>query len=142
MIRRPPRSTRTDTLFPYTTLFRSPVLNADNRTLDRIYHVSKPKVDVWVADHSAQALFDTGPVQHTLLIGTDYQHAVTNRKQAGGAATPLDLYDPVYGTFDPSVISLSDDPEQVVAQQGLYVQDQLKYERWMLTLGRIGRAHV
>src|SRR3546814_9427828 len=24
MIRRPPRSTRTDTLFPYTTLFRSP----------------------------------------------------------------------------------------------------------------------
>src|SRR3546814_16215338 len=26
MIRRPPRSTRTDTLFPYTTLFRSPIL--------------------------------------------------------------------------------------------------------------------
>src|SRR3546814_11313965 len=26
MIRRPPRSTRTDTLFPYTTLFRSPGL--------------------------------------------------------------------------------------------------------------------
>src|SRR3546814_14984454 len=24
MIRRPPRSTRTDTLFPYTTLFRAP----------------------------------------------------------------------------------------------------------------------
>src|SRR3546814_18654343 len=27
MIRRPPRSTRTDTLFPYTTLFRSGVSN-------------------------------------------------------------------------------------------------------------------
>src|SRR3546814_4745634 len=27
MIRRPPRSTRTDTLVPYTTLFRSPRLN-------------------------------------------------------------------------------------------------------------------
>src|SRR3546814_12350747 len=26
MIRRPPRSTRTDTLFPYTTLFRSQIL--------------------------------------------------------------------------------------------------------------------
>src|SRR3546814_1200938 len=26
MLRRPPRSTRTDTLFPYTTLFRSQVL--------------------------------------------------------------------------------------------------------------------
>src|SRR3546814_1891527 len=28
MIRRPPRSTRTDTLFPYTTLFRSGVIAA------------------------------------------------------------------------------------------------------------------
>src|SRR3546814_14692935 len=28
MIRRPPRSTRTDTLFPYTTLFRSVLANA------------------------------------------------------------------------------------------------------------------
>src|SRR3546814_17098269 len=28
MIRRPPRSTRTDTLFPYTTLFRSKSLHA------------------------------------------------------------------------------------------------------------------
>src|SRR3546814_16220773 len=27
MIPRPPRSTRTDTLFPYTTLFRSPALS-------------------------------------------------------------------------------------------------------------------
>src|SRR3546814_10416450 len=27
MLRRPPRSTRTDTLFPYTTLFRSPALD-------------------------------------------------------------------------------------------------------------------
>src|SRR3546814_20555529 len=30
MIRRPPRSTRTDTLFPYTTLFRSPLLLDDH----------------------------------------------------------------------------------------------------------------
>src|SRR3546814_14434914 len=28
MLRRPPRSTRTDTLFPYTTLFRSDFTNA------------------------------------------------------------------------------------------------------------------
>src|SRR3546814_4487254 len=40
MIRRPPRSTRTDTLFPYTTLFRSPEsavathYAADRRTVD------------------------------------------------------------------------------------------------------------
>src|SRR3546814_17212244 len=32
MIRRPPRSTRTDTLFPYTTLFRSPAALASSPT--------------------------------------------------------------------------------------------------------------
>src|SRR3546814_2193602 len=31
MIRRPPRSTRTDTLFPYTTLFRSKCKNCPGR---------------------------------------------------------------------------------------------------------------
>src|SRR3546814_2077821 len=31
MIRRPPRSTRTDTLFPYTTLFRSEDESTDNK---------------------------------------------------------------------------------------------------------------
>src|SRR3546814_19096084 len=31
MIRRPPRSTRTDTLFPYTTLFRSVALAVEER---------------------------------------------------------------------------------------------------------------
>src|SRR3546814_14620581 len=31
MIRRPPRSTRTDTLFPYTTLFRSAVVIVDDQ---------------------------------------------------------------------------------------------------------------
>src|SRR3546814_9427042 len=37
MIRRPPRSTRTDTLFPYTTLFRSPLLfrQGGERALER-----------------------------------------------------------------------------------------------------------
>src|SRR3546814_8447327 len=36
MIRRPPRSTRTDTLFPYTTLFRSRVDLARAKRLDQI----------------------------------------------------------------------------------------------------------
>src|SRR3546814_16299631 len=38
MIRRPPRSTLTDTLFPYTTLFRSMQLG-DNVRMDLLYGV-------------------------------------------------------------------------------------------------------
>src|SRR3546814_20805464 len=36
MIRRPPRSTRTDTLFPYTTLFRSVSRNCHNYSFSYI----------------------------------------------------------------------------------------------------------
>src|SRR3546814_11910737 len=39
MIRRPPRSTRTDTLFPYTTLFRSvakTIADDDSRAVPRL----------------------------------------------------------------------------------------------------------
>src|SRR3546814_9989698 len=36
MIRRPPRSTRTDTLFPYTTLFRSPLRRGPFRNAARL----------------------------------------------------------------------------------------------------------
>src|SRR3546814_11858278 len=41
MIRRPPRSTRTDTLFPYTTLFRSLniVLRYDYLPVDEVLEV-------------------------------------------------------------------------------------------------------
>src|SRR3546814_20527707 len=35
MIRRPPRSTRTDTLFPYTTLFRSPFSDVSSAVSQR-----------------------------------------------------------------------------------------------------------
>src|SRR3546814_16766258 len=50
MIRRPPRSTRTDTLFPYTTLFRSlrtdPVTGAETRLLRLELHL-RPRVMHW-----------------------------------------------------------------------------------------------
>src|SRR3546814_17476423 len=45
MIRRPPRSTRTDTLFPYTTLFRSAAIYAkgarDGRAVQALEAYSK-----------------------------------------------------------------------------------------------------
>src|SRR3546814_1211739 len=47
MIRRPPRSTRTDTLFPYTTLFRSPAqleqgLAAQKRAQEQSVGLQRP----------------------------------------------------------------------------------------------------
>src|SRR3546814_9916404 len=46
MIRRPPRSTRTDTLFPYTTLFRSGVERAfDERAPDADQFAQQCKIE-------------------------------------------------------------------------------------------------
>src|SRR3546814_8764348 len=55
MIRRPPRSTPTDTLFPYTTLFRSPVdrhrialveLDGDDLCIGRrVFRIFRPAPD-------------------------------------------------------------------------------------------------
>src|SRR3546814_12414820 len=52
MRRRPPRSTRTDTLFPYTTLFRSTVVEV----LDRIL----PVEDAEISDFAAKAFKKQG----------------------------------------------------------------------------------
>src|SRR3546814_10096392 len=42
MIRRPPRSTRTDTLFPYTTLFRSPSGTSHSRRRPSTWSMRRP----------------------------------------------------------------------------------------------------
>src|SRR3546814_2196744 len=50
MIRRPPRSTRTDTLFPYTTLFRSDLPAHRRPTIRQMGRRSEP------ADHPFKAM--------------------------------------------------------------------------------------
>src|SRR3546814_6106762 len=57
MIRRPPRSTRTDTLFPYTTLFRSPdfaedIGIGDDETVQRNHRMTAGKRTVECIEHT------------------------------------------------------------------------------------------
>src|SRR3546814_18901885 len=50
MIRRPPRSTRTYTLFPYTTLFRSSVVVAPSAMVVRLRRPKEPfETGTWAA---------------------------------------------------------------------------------------------
>src|SRR3546814_17206781 len=53
MIRRPPRSTRTDTLFPYTTLFRS---NDKNVLPFRIDYINTIKAGAAIHDKQVSAI--------------------------------------------------------------------------------------
>src|SRR3546814_7503308 len=87
MIRRPPRSTRTDTLFPYTTLFRSDVgtrqhrRNRDTGGADRldILHRMDRAIDLAVRQHAIEFLGPQGlaadlrewAILHTVPGGLD-----------------------------------------------------------------------
>src|SRR3546814_8365970 len=73
MLRRPPRSTRTDTLFPYTTLFRS--LSAED---------AASEIDV--AAFEASALADIGldnPAVPTRYSSTYFAHVFSGGYSAG-----------------------------------------------------------
>src|SRR3546814_8656007 len=70
MIRRPPRSTRTDTLFPYTTLFRSARSDAmlfirtnKIRTLERFFDIRW-----WISGISTRSEEHTSELQSLMRI--------------------------------------------------------------------------
>src|SRR3546814_9963337 len=69
MIRRPPRSTRTDTLFPYTTLFRSPCLRRRAIIMPRDRSEFKPKLTVVdVVERAAGTLAGALPCRGTRVL--------------------------------------------------------------------------
>src|SRR3546814_18992634 len=57
MIRRPPRSTRTDTLFPYTTLFRSKLLKSQTATIHE--QAAASTIPVETLQRAFQNIYDT-----------------------------------------------------------------------------------
>src|SRR3546814_15244034 len=58
MIRRPPRSTRTDTLFPYTTLFRSGARALGELALEQVGDADREFDDLDTALDVAQGVRD------------------------------------------------------------------------------------
>src|SRR3546814_11293798 len=88
MIRRPPRSTRTDTLFPYTTLFRSVialfgeaevpvVVVASARPPDRVSSVG---IDDFAAARAmTRHLLAMGHDRIGCIVGSPNQHASARR---------------------------------------------------------------
>src|SRR3546814_18658979 len=77
MIRRPPRSTRTDTLFPYTTLFRS----ADGAAEHRLALAERIDIGrVEKGDTALERRLDEGPA------GVFIEHPVAPGRRAIGHA--------------------------------------------------------
>ncbi|MEL1264800.1 TonB-dependent siderophore receptor [Pseudoxanthomonas putridarboris] len=91
-------------------------------------------------DNNLQWRFATGRAEHTVLAGLDYRRTRYDYdSNFVFAATGLDVFNSVYGSmpdlrpdFDPLTTAST---RQTQSQVGLYVQDQIKLDRWVFTVG-------
>lgn len=95
---------------------------------------STERVDGIAADNRLRFDFLTSGVEHTVLAGVDQQNSSSSWLYKFGGATPLDVVNPVYnqpvGTLFPFINN-----DQTLSQTGVYVQDQMKFGGFRLTVG-------
>ena len=109
-------------------------LQADLRTVNRSAFSFATDADIFTLDNQAQADFRTGPLTHNALLGVDYLRLNGSFNVGFAVAPPLDAFAPVYGQSVPALGPFTDN-EQSQNQVGLYAQDQVKLDRWVLTAG-------
>ncbi|WP_323118194.1 TonB-dependent siderophore receptor [Burkholderia alba] len=110
------------------------------RTLTRyagLFQLNYSRFDI---DNQAQAKFRTGPLEHTLLFGFEYNRQSTTDSEWSALAPSLNLYNPVYTPITTAIFSGPNsyghaDLKTRMNAFGLYAQDQVKWQRWVLTLG-------
>src|SRR3546814_17492102 len=100
MIRRPPRSTRTDTRFPYTTLFRSTMpehpprenwtLSYDRDIADVVLAESLGFDEYWIGEHHTGG-YENVPMPELMIAKAS---AVTSRIRLGTGVVKLPYQDP------------------------------------------------
>src|SRR3546814_6748940 len=74
MIRRPPRSTRTDTLFPYTTLFRSGIVFSPGKTHDLLPQPTVTTVSDVNLYSGTSRFVGAGPLRMRAAVSRSEEH--------------------------------------------------------------------
>jgi len=108
---------------------------------NRASYSTREQLNDWTYDNQLSGRFDTGPLDHRLLIGVDRQVAHSAELSAFGTATPIDVFDPVYGTmptprtpYDVQGSFGIGDQHIRQRQQGVYAQDQIALGGLRVTL--------
>ena len=102
-----------------------------------LFQYNYSRVDI---DNSAQARFGTGPLEHTVLLGAQYNRQMTTDSEWLALAPGLNLYHPVYTPVTGAIFSgptFIGHPNLYTAMStvGTYAQDQVQWDRWTFTLG-------
>jgi iron complex outermembrane receptor protein len=85
-------------------------------------------------DSQLEYRFDTGILKHTALFGLDLKHYSIDDLQGFGAATSLNLLNPVYTPTARFSGAPYQDATLTQNQLGTYAQDQIKLDRFTLVL--------
>src|SRR3546814_11257522 len=125
MIRRPPRSTRTDTLFPYTTLFRS--------WLVRI-NLAEGRIEGWPADMQAEIHYKVCDAGLYWLTDQDGRRIARWKGQYVPSAF---LNHDRSSNSDYIVLTVT--PSGQIER---YTQPSINIAEWEPMEDKIGRAHV
>ncbi|CAD6543482.1 TonB-dependent siderophore receptor [Paraburkholderia metrosideri] len=91
-------------------------------------------------DNQAQANFRTGELEHTVLVGMEYNRQTTTDSESLALAPDLNLFNPVYTPVTPAIFSTDaayprTDIKSSMDAFGVYLQDQIKWRRWVFTAG-------
>jgi iron complex outermembrane recepter protein len=108
----------------------------DLRTVQRGVFGSFGNLTSLALDNQIHGSFATGPFQHRVVGGLDFQRIGVHSRQTFAAASPIDIFNPNdFGApFLPPPTFL--DQQTTQFQTGLYIQDQIKFlDHWLLTVG-------
>ncbi|MFK8257660.1 TonB-dependent siderophore receptor [Erwinia sp. AnSW2-5] len=111
----------------------------DSNQLARGYSGSRGSLDAWSTDNQLEADFATGEVKHKVVVGAEY-HQYKNDVWSGyGSASPLNPFTGVTASHAVDV-TYQDNTTRRYYQSGIYLQDELEWNRWHATLsGRYDR---
>ncbi|MFY0992188.1 TonB-dependent siderophore receptor [Halomonas sp. C05BenzN] len=102
--------------------------------LNRYFSGGEESLDALTVDNQLEARLATGGVDHTLLLGLDYQQRDNEVLWTSGMFPPIDAFDPRYGA-EPSMMFPEVRQHRELEQTGLYLQDQLAFGNWRANLG-------
>ncbi len=124
-----------------TRAFNSTTSLANARDLTSGPFISRSRIanqvsiDAYTVDNYFEAKFDTGILAHTALLGVDHQTFQTRTLSSPFPTTPaLNALAPNYDQ-NFSVPAFTSEANITAAQTGVYLQDQIKLDRLVLTLG-------
>lgn len=111
-------------------------ISADGLSATRTANRLVDKADSFIIDNQLEWQVDTGPLAHTVLAGLDYSRLESGYDFGSAAAPDLDLVTRNYGqqavTAPTTLWSLYTLNQR---QTGVYLQDQIEFDRFVFTLG-------